>query len=116
MVKYYKREITLVPPLNTKFLDCFAIEDIVQILTRAAKSMGPDARLYILETFWDRQKYEAAAYSLNYASLYFTAMANGKSRMYHSEEMIEAIQKAGLKVIDDTDNLGVSHTLLTCGR
>jgi len=100
----------------SQFLDCFAIEDIVQILTRAAKSMGPDARLYILETFWDRQKYEAAAYSLNYTSLYFTAMANGKSRMYHSEEMIEAIQKAGLKVIDDTDNLGVSHTLLTCGR
>jgi ubiquinone/menaquinone biosynthesis C-methylase UbiE len=100
----------------SQFLDCFAFEDIVQILTRAADSMKPSSRLYILETFWDRQKYEAATYSLNFTSLYFTALANGKSRMYHSEEMKEAIEKAGLKAIEEKDDLGVSHTLLTCSK
>jgi len=92
----------------SQFLDCFAFDDIVHILTRAADS--------ILETFWDKQKYEAATYSLNFTSLYFTALANGKSRMYHSEEMKEAIQKAGLKVIEEKNDLGVSHTLLTCSK
>jgi len=100
----------------SQFLDCFSFEDIVAILKRAAASMDENCRLYILETFWDRQKYEAATYSLNYTSLYFTALANGKSRMYHSEEMKEAIAKAGLKVIDEKDDLGVSHTLLTCSK
>ena len=47
-------------------------------------------------------------------SLYFTAMANGNSKMYRAGEMYECIMKAGLKVEEDIDNVGEFHTILTC--
>ena len=34
-----------------------------------------------METLWDRQRYETASYCLTQISLYFTAMANGNSKM-----------------------------------
>jgi hypothetical protein len=40
-------------------------------------------------------------------------MANGTSRMYHSDDLLELIPQAGLRVVDD-HALGHSHTLLTC--
>lgn len=45
------------------------------------------SRLYIMETFWDRQRFETASYCLAQTSLYFTAMANGNSKMYYSADM-----------------------------
>ncbi|MGM0409003.1 MAG: SAM-dependent methyltransferase, partial [Bacteroidota bacterium] len=72
--------------------------------------------LYILETFWDRQKFDISTYCLNNTSLYFTAMANGSSRMYHSEDMKKLVNKAGLQIEEITDNLGISHTLLKCKK
>ena len=78
--------------------------------------MTADSRLYILETFWDRQAYEAGAYCVNATSIYFTAMANGNSRMYHSKDMMRLIQEAGMYVDQDTDDLGLGHTLLACKK
>jgi hypothetical protein len=49
----------------SQFLDCFSEEQVISILTRAAKTMHAGSYLYILELFWDRQKYEASSYSLN---------------------------------------------------
>ena len=100
----------------SQFLDCFAKEEILSILKRAAEVMDKDTRLFILETFWDRQPYEAGAYCVNATSLYFTAMANGNSRMYHSKDMIKLVQEAGLYVDTDVDNLGLGHTLLNCRK
>ena len=37
--------------------------------------MSERASLYIMEPFWDRQRYETASYCLTMISLYFTAMA-----------------------------------------
>ncbi len=100
----------------SQFLDCFSEEEIVSILIRARDAMNEDTLLYILELFWDRQKYEASMYSLNAISLYFTVLANGNSRMYHSDDMIRLVHEAGLKIEEIHDNLGVSHTLLRCSK
>lgn len=98
----------------SQFLDCFSKPEIASILERAVAAMQPDTRLYIMETYWDRQRFEAATYSLNATSLYFTAMANGNSRMYHSKDMIELVHQAGMIVDQDVDHIGMGHTLFRC--
>lgn len=98
----------------SQFLDCFAKPEILSILRRAAAAMNRSAYLFIMETYWDRQRFEAATYSLNATSLYFTALANGNSRMYHSKDMIDLVHKAGLIIDRDIDHLGVGHTLFRC--
>lgn len=98
----------------SQFLDCFSEDEIVSILSRAAKIMSPQTSLYIMETFWDRQKYEPAAFCLTQISLYFTAIANGNSKMYHSEDMQKLVEKAGLTVSEIHDNLGHGHSIMVC--
>ncbi len=100
----------------SQFLDCFSTEQIVSILKRAAEVMDKESRLFILETFWDRQKYEAAAFCLQQTSLYFACMANGNSQMYHSDDMKACLQAAGFSVEQETDHIGISHTLLMCNK
>ena len=96
----------------SQFLDCFSEEEVVSILTRAAKIMDKDSRLYIMETLWDRQKYEPAAFCLTQISLYFTAMANGNSKMFHSDDLIRLIHQAGLEVEAIHDHLGQGHSIV----
>ncbi|NRA71319.1 MAG: class I SAM-dependent methyltransferase [Gammaproteobacteria bacterium] len=98
----------------SQFLDCFSPEEIISILQRTASMMKPGSKLYIMETFIDRQKFEAASFSLNATSLYFTCFANGNSRMYSSRELIGLIQKAGLVITQDICPVGLGHTLLVC--
>lgn len=98
----------------SQFLDCFSMPQIVSILRRAAEVMQPHSRLYIMETLWDRQKYETATLALTMTSLYFTALANGNSKMYNTEDLVECINAAGLEVETMHDNLGLGHTLLVC--
>jgi len=100
----------------SQFLSCFGKQDIINILQRIADAMGDNARLYILETCWDRQQHEASAYSLVNTSLYFTAMASGNSRMYHSDVLIKCINAAGLDVGKIHDNIGICHTLFECSK
>jgi ubiquinone/menaquinone biosynthesis C-methylase UbiE len=98
----------------SQFLDCFSETEILSILQRAASVMRRDSELCILETFWDRQPFEAGAFCVNATSLYFTAIANGNSRMYHSKTLLKLISQAGLFVDEDIDNIGLGHTLLRC--
>jgi len=100
----------------SQFLSCFGKQEIISILQRIADAMGSDSRLYILETCWDRQQHEASAFSLINTSLYFTAIASGNSKMYHSDGLIDCIQQAGLKVRQIHDNIGICHSLFECGR
>ena len=97
----------------SQFLDCFSPDEVTSILKRAAAAMTPDTELYILEAYWDRQEHETGAYCLNLISVYFTAMANGNSKMYYSPDMEACIKAAGLKLVATYDNLGKanSHTL-----
>lgn len=98
----------------SQFLDCFSGEEIVSILKRAVKIMDKDSRLYIMETLWDRQKYEAATMCLTLTSLYFTALANGNSKMYHSEDMSRYVEEAGMEVETIHDQLGQGHSIMVC--
>jgi len=99
----------------SQFLDCFSEDQIRSILKRCRESLAPDGHIYILELFWDRQRLKASAFALQQTSLYFTAMANGNSQMYDSDNFIQYIDEAGLEVIDRKDFLGVgNNTLLTC--
>lgn len=100
----------------SQFLDCFSETEILSILRRAAAVMDDNTLLYIIELFWDRQKFEAASFSLNATSLYFTCIANGKSRMYHSSDLLRLVEEAGLRVESDTDDIGAGHTVLRCRK
>ncbi|HUR39881.1 MAG TPA: methyltransferase, partial [Verrucomicrobiae bacterium] len=98
----------------SQFLDCFSEAQIVSILKRCRAALGIAGKIYILEPFWDRQKYDAGAFSLQMTSLYFTAMANGNSRMYETGRFLELVTEAGLAVAAQHDHLGTGHTLLVC--
>lgn len=98
----------------SQFLDCFSEEEVSSILSRAARSMTPETRLYIMETFWDRQRFETASYCLAQISLYFTALANGNSKMYHSEDMFRLIDQVGLTIEVIHDGIGLGHSIVTC--
>ena len=98
----------------SQFLDCFSQEEILSLLCRGRDALNESGALYILETYWDKQAYEASTYSLHATTLYFTAIANGNSQMYHSEDMVNLVDKAGLRIDKTYEDLGVSHTLFRC--
>ena len=98
----------------SQFLDCFKKEDIVSILKRVKKSMSENTLIYIMEPLWDKQRQEAGAYCIINTSPYFTAMANGYSKMFNSTDMINYIHEAGLEVIKEIDNVGICQSVLIC--
>jgi ubiquinone/menaquinone biosynthesis C-methylase UbiE len=100
----------------SQFIDCFSSEQILELFKRAYESMSVDSNLYILETFWDLQKFPASTYSLHATSLYFTAVANGNSQMYHSQDILKIIEKAGFMVDEIHEIIGMSHTLIQCKK
>jgi hypothetical protein len=100
----------------SQFLDCFSETEIVSILKRCQESMNEDQYLLILEAFWDKQRFEAAAFCLQQTSIYFTALANGNSQMYHSEVFIKCVVEAGFDIVEKIDEIGISHTLLKCKK
>lgn len=100
----------------SQFLDCFSEEQILSILKRAVKVMSAGSRLFIMETFWDRQKFDTAAFCLTMTSVYFTALANGNSKMYHSDDMIRLVRLAGLEIEAIQDEVGEYHSILICKK
>ena len=98
----------------SQLLLCFAESDIVSILKRSLAALAPGGSVFVLETFWDRQKYAGASYDLQQTSLYFASMANGVSRIYDFASVRDCIELAGLRIDEVHDGLGVSHTLLRC--
>ena len=103
--------------LMSQFLDCFSKKEIILILKKAQAVMSANSKLYILEPFWDNQKFSAAKLSLTHTSLYFTAIANGNSKIYAQTEMEECVFKAGLKILKVRKNIGShEYTLLECGK
>jgi ubiquinone/menaquinone biosynthesis C-methylase UbiE len=97
----------------SQFLDCFAPEDITALLEKIAAVCGRGAAVWVLEPLWDRQRFRAAAYSLQAASLYFTCMANGRSKIYGYNELRGAVEAGGFALADERHNLGSnSYSLL----
>lgn len=101
----------------SQFLDCFSKAEIVQILKNAYQAADEETHLYIMEPFFDNQRYEAAKYSLVATSLYFTIVANGNSKMYSVEVMKDLVVEAGFEVIEEFPLIGDSyHTILKCKK
>lgn len=98
----------------SQFLDCFSEDEIISILSRAKAAMTVNTRIFIMETLWDRQRFEPASFCLTMTSLYFAAIANGNSKMYHSEDLIRLIETAGLQVEKIYDGLGQGHSIIVC--
>ncbi|MBR5074608.1 MAG: methyltransferase domain-containing protein [Bacteroidales bacterium] len=99
----------------SQFLDCFSEEQIFRIISNAKASLNKGGRLIIMENLWDKQKYETATYCLTMTSLYFTVIANGNSKMYHSEDLIRILENAGYRISAiHTDIGGYGHTILEC--
>lgn len=100
----------------SQFLDCFSMDEIISILCRAKEAMTDDTRIFIMETLWDRQRYEPAAFCLTMTSLYFTALANGNSKMYNTEDLLHCIKAAGLEVETIHDYLGQGHSIVVAKK
>jgi ubiquinone/menaquinone biosynthesis C-methylase UbiE len=100
----------------SQFLDCFSETEIVSILKRCANALDDDGYVLILEAFWDTQRFETAAFCLQQTSIYFTALANGNSQMYDSRVFKQCIYDAGFEIVEQTDGIGLSHSLLKCRK
>lgn len=100
----------------SQFIDCFSLEQVSGLFKRAFDAMDENSSFYILETFWDLQKVPNTTYCLHATSLYFTAVANGNSQMFHSEDILQLITKAGLYVDEIHETIGVTHTLIKCKK
>lgn len=96
----------------SQFLDCFSDEEIISILQKCHHASDTETRVFINETFWDRQRFPTSAFSLQMTSLYFTTIANGNSQMYDSVVFFGLIEKAGFEIIAHHDFIGLSHTIL----
>jgi hypothetical protein len=97
----------------SQFLDCFSLGEVEAIMRRLRPALGPDCDVYVLEPFWDEQRFEAASYSLHATSLYFTCMANGNSKMYRSGELSRAVEAGGFGLAEAFHGLGAnSYSLL----
>ena len=101
----------------SQFLVCFALDEVRHILKRGAAALAEGGSLWIMDNYWDRQRNAVAQYALHGTSIYFTAIANGTSRVYSAEHMLECIADAGLDVVGEYERLGIGgHTLWRCQR
>jgi hypothetical protein len=98
----------------SQFLDCFCENDIIFILKRIKQSMSKNSYLCIMEPLWDKQRFETSAYCIINTSPYFTAMANGYSKMFNAKDMQEYIKKSGLKIVQEHHNVGICQSILIC--
>jgi hypothetical protein len=100
----------------SQFLSCFSEPVIESILARAVAALAPGGQLLILDTLWDRQQYDIAAYCLINTSPYFSALASGNSKVYRGSDYIDLCEAAGLKLLTARDGIGYCHTLLRFAR
>lgn len=98
----------------SQFLDCFSEEQTSGILKRVAAALKPGAAVFIMETLWDRQRFDTASFDLAQTSVYFTAMANGNSKMFSYDDLSSLIVESGLRIVETADGLGYGHTLIKC--
>ncbi|MFG6489678.1 class I SAM-dependent methyltransferase [Roseateles sp. BYS78W] len=100
----------------SQFLSCFGEAEIASIFERAAACLADGGQVLVMDTFWDRQRYDIAAYCLINTSPYFTAMASGNSKIYESGDYIRLAEAAGLRLLTVRDGIGYCHSLLRFTR
>jgi len=97
------------------FLDCFSLNEISRIMSKVKAASGQKTDVYIPEPFWDKQRFEAASFSLQVASLYFACMANGNSKMYSYDEFASVIEDSWFEIVNVRHNLGSNdYSLIRC--
>lgn len=96
----------------SQFLSCFSEEQIASIFQRVRAALGPAGQVLVMDTFWDRQRYDIAAYCLINTSPYFTAIASGNSKVYESADYIRLAEAAGLRLQTVRDGIGYCHSLM----
>lgn len=96
----------------SQFLDCFSSEDILSILKKVHDAADKSTSIYIMESFWDNQEYQAGSYSIIALSLYFTAIANGNSKMFKLDDLLPLISKSGLHIVETHELIGNSFNTL----
>ena len=98
----------------SQFLDCFSLHQVTKILKKVHEAANENTNVWVLEPLWDQQKFEASSYALQGTSLYFTCIANGNSKMYRYQELVDAIEEAGFKLDCAHHNLGSNAYSLLC--
>ncbi len=98
----------------SQFLDCFKEEDIIKILKNVKKSKSSESKIFIVEPLWDKQKFETSAFCIINTSPYFTAMANGYSKMFNYKDLKSYIAQAGLEIVDEHHEVGICQSVLIC--
>lgn len=98
----------------SQFLDCFKEEQILYILNKIKKTLTDNNEICIMEPFWDRQNNETAAYCVINTSPYFTAMANGYSKMFKYTDFEKLLIKSGLSIVEIIDDVGLCQTIIRC--
>ena len=97
----------------SQLLDCFSLKQVAKIIKKVVSAAGNNTDIFVLEPLWDCQKFQASSYSLQATSIYFTCMANGNSKMYRYQELVDAIEAGGAKLETAHHNLGSnSYSLL----
>lgn len=96
----------------SQFLTCFSVAQVGGIFHRAAAALADGGTVWVLDTFWDRMPHEIARYCVINTSPYFTALANGTSKMHESPTIIECAARQGLRLTQCHDGLGICHSLL----
>ena len=71
----------------SQFLDCFSEAEIVSILKRVMRRSADDQYLLSWKHFGIPSDLKRLHFVLQQTSVYFTAMANGNSQMYHSRSI-----------------------------
>ena len=104
-------EETVLPPAPdavwmSQFLDCFSLHQVTKILKKVHSVATKKTDVYVLEPLWDKQRFEAESYALQATSLYFTCIANGNSKMYRYQELVDAIEAGGFELKTAHHNLG----------
>jgi hypothetical protein len=97
----------------SQFLSCVSEDVIRSIFRRARAALRADGKVFVLDTLWDRQRFDVAAFCLINTSPYFTAIASGCSKMYRMEDHVRCAKASGLNLVDVHDGLGLCHSLLT---
>ena len=93
----------------SQFLDCFSLKQVTKIINKVVSAAGDNTDIFVLEPLWDCQKFQASSYSLQATSIYFTCMANGNSKMYRYQELVDAIEAGGAKLETAHHNLGSNN-------
>ena len=99
----------------SQFLDCFGPDDVINLIRRSGDALNEDGRVYIVEPFWDKSN-KIGSYCLINTSPYFSALANGTSKMYRASEMEKFVNAAGLVVESQMNDLGFNSTLMICKK